>query len=97
MQMIWCSSARRLSVLKMKLNMQLRADALDGIWRKRLSALYVITSDEHLLAMEAADKVQGGAERRAFYEREILTVERSLNGVRYWQRISRSRCSAIKN
>lgn len=58
--------------------MQLRFDALDGHLAKTLAPLYVITSDEHLLALEAADKVRRAAKVQGFYEREILTVERSF-------------------
>lgn len=58
--------------------MQLRFDALDGHLAKTLAPLYVITSDEHLLALEAADKVRRAAKEQGFYEREILTVERSF-------------------
>ncbi|BBB59167.1 DNA polymerase III subunit delta [Undibacterium sp. KW1] len=58
--------------------MQLRFDALDGHLAKTLAPLYVITSDEHLLALEAADKIRRAAKSQGFYEREILTVERSF-------------------
>ncbi|MFZ6676423.1 DNA polymerase III subunit delta [Undibacterium sp. Tian12W] len=58
--------------------MQLRFDALDGHLAKTLAPLYVITSDEHLLALEAADKIRRTAKAQGFYEREILTVERSF-------------------
>lgn len=58
--------------------MQLRFDALDGHLAKTLAPLYVITSDEHLLALEAADKIRRAAKVQGFYEREILTVERSF-------------------
>lgn len=58
--------------------MQLRADSLDQHLSKGLSALYVITSDEHLLAMEAADKIRKAARVQGFSEREVLTVERSF-------------------
>lgn len=58
--------------------MQLRFDALDGHLAKTLAPLYVITSDEHLLALEAADKVRRAAKAQGFFEREILTVERSF-------------------
>jgi len=58
--------------------MQLRFDALDGHLAKTLAPLYVITSDEHLLALEAADKIRRIAKSQGFYEREILTVERSF-------------------
>jgi DNA polymerase-3 subunit delta len=58
--------------------MQLRFDALDGHLAKTLAPLYVITSDEHLLALEAADKIRRTAKAQGFYERDILTVERSF-------------------
>ena len=50
--------------------MQLRPEALDGHLAKGLAPLYVITSDEHLLALEAADKIrQQGARARLFRAR----------------------------
>lgn len=58
--------------------MQLRADALDAHLSKPLAALYVVTSDEHLLAMEAADKIRKAARAQGFSEREVLTVDRSF-------------------
>lgn len=58
--------------------MQLRYDAVDAHLSKGLAPLYVITSDEHLLAQETADKIRRAAKAQGFYEREILTVERSF-------------------
>lgn len=58
--------------------MQLRADALDAHLAKSLAPLYVITSDEHLLALEAADKIRRTARAQGFSEREVLTVDRSF-------------------
>jgi DNA polymerase-3 subunit delta len=58
--------------------MQLRFDSLDVHLEKTLAPLYVITSDEHLLALEAADKIRRVAKTQGFFEREILTVERSF-------------------
>ncbi|WP_395404905.1 DNA polymerase III subunit delta [Pseudoduganella sp. UC29_106] len=58
--------------------MQLRADALDAHVAKTLAPLYVITSDEHLLALEAADKIRRAARAQGYSEREVLTVERSF-------------------
>jgi DNA polymerase-3 subunit delta len=58
--------------------MQLRMDALDAHLTKSLASLYVITSDEHLLALEAADKIRKTARTQGFSEREVLTVERSF-------------------
>ncbi|HEY4542445.1 MAG TPA: DNA polymerase III subunit delta [Noviherbaspirillum sp.] len=56
--------------------MQLRADALDAHLAKSLAPLYVITSDEHLLALEAADKIRKAARTQGCSEREVLVAER---------------------
>jgi DNA polymerase-3 subunit delta len=58
--------------------MQLRADTLDTHLTKPLAGLYVISSDEHLLTLEAADKIRKTARLQGFSEREVLTVERSF-------------------
>lgn len=56
--------------------MQLRAEALDAHLAKSLAPLYVIVSDEHLLALEAADRIRARARSQGFSEREVLTVDR---------------------
>lgn len=56
--------------------MQLRAEALDAHLSKSLAPLYVISSDEHLLAMEAADRIRARARSAGFSEREVLIAER---------------------
>jgi DNA polymerase-3 subunit delta len=56
--------------------MQLRLDALDAHLSKSLAPLYVITSDEHLLALEAADKIRKAARAQGLTEREVLVAER---------------------
>ena len=56
--------------------MQLRPDALDAHLAQTLAPLYVITSDEHLLALESADKIRKAARSQGFSEREVLTVDR---------------------
>lgn len=56
--------------------MQVRAEALDAHLEKSLASLYVISSDEHLLAMEAADRIRKRARSTGFSEREVLTVDR---------------------
>jgi len=56
--------------------MQLRLEALDAHLAKPLAPLYVITSDEHLLALEAADKIRKAARAQGFSEREVLTSDR---------------------
>ena len=58
--------------------MQLRPEALDAHLGKALAPLYVITSDEHLLALEAADKIRRTARAQGYSERDVLTVERSF-------------------
>lgn len=58
--------------------MQLRLDALDAHLAKPLAPLYVIASDEHLLALEAADKIRKTARAQGLTERDVLVVERSF-------------------
>ncbi|KAF3998620.1 DNA polymerase III subunit delta [Glaciimonas immobilis] len=58
--------------------MQLRIDALDTHLAKTVAPLYVITSDEHLLALEAADKIRKSARANGCTERDVLTVDRSF-------------------
>jgi len=57
---------------------QLRLDALDTHLAKTLAPLYVVTSDEHLLAQQALDKIRSKARQDGFLEREILSVDRSF-------------------
>ncbi|MGI4847386.1 MAG: DNA polymerase III subunit delta [Janthinobacterium lividum] len=58
--------------------MQLRFDSLDTHLTKPLGQLYVISSDEHLLALEAADKIRKTARAQGYTERDVLTVDRSF-------------------
>ncbi|SFD36905.1 DNA polymerase III subunit delta [Massilia yuzhufengensis] len=58
--------------------MQLRPEALEGHLAKGLAPLYVITSDEHLLALEAADRIRRSARAQGYTERDVLSVERSF-------------------
>lgn len=58
--------------------MQLRIDALEGHLAKSVAPLYVISSDEHLLALEAADRIRQAARRNGYSERDVLTVERNF-------------------
>ena len=99
---------RRLAVVRMEApsearlrpnqNMQLRYDAIDAHLAKGLAAIYVISSDEHLLVQETADKIRKVTKAQGFLERDILTVRALLsNGVNYWQRINRNLYSVIKN
>ena len=56
--------------------MQLRAEALEAHLAKSLAPLYVISSDEHLLALETADRIRAKARASGFTEREVLVAER---------------------
>ncbi|MDB5932803.1 MAG: polymerase subunit delta [Massilia sp.] len=58
--------------------MQLRVDGLEGHLAKTIASLYVISSDEHLLALEAADKIRRAARANGYSERDVLTVERTF-------------------
>ncbi len=58
--------------------MQLRPEALEPHLAKGLAPLYVISSDEHLLALEAADKIRRAARAAGHTERDVLTVERTF-------------------
>ena len=58
--------------------MQLRFDALDAHLARPLAPLYVIASDEHLLALEAADKIRKTARTQGLTERDVLQVDRSF-------------------
>ncbi|WP_338848551.1 DNA polymerase III subunit delta [Massilia sp. W12] len=59
--------------------MQLRAEQLKAhLQAGRLASLYVIASDEHLLALEAADAIRAAARTQGYTEREVLHVERNF-------------------
>ncbi len=58
--------------------MQLRLEALESHLTRPLAPLYVITSDEHLLALEAADRIRKAARAQGLTEREVLVVDRSF-------------------
>ncbi|MBC7489643.1 MAG: DNA polymerase III subunit delta [Glaciimonas sp.] len=58
--------------------MQLRIEALDTHLTKTVAQLYVITSDEHLLALEAANKIRKSARAIGCTERDVLIVDRSF-------------------
>ena len=58
--------------------MQLRVDGLEGHLARTIAPLYVISSDEHLLALEAADKIRRAARANGYSERDVLTVERNF-------------------
>jgi DNA polymerase III subunit delta len=56
--------------------MQLRLEALPAHLAKPLAPLYVISSDEHLLALEAADGIRKAARAQGVTEREVLQADR---------------------
>jgi DNA polymerase III subunit delta len=56
--------------------MQLRLEALPAHLAKPLAPLYVISSDEHLLALEAADAIRKAARAQGVSEREVLQADR---------------------
>ncbi|MDL2357261.1 MAG: DNA polymerase III subunit delta [Pseudomonadota bacterium] len=58
--------------------MQLRVDGLEAHLAKTMAPLYVISSDEHLLALEAADKIRRAARANGYSERDVLSVERNF-------------------
>lgn len=58
--------------------MDLNLNALDMHLAQSLSLLYVIVSDEHLLAIETADKIRKVARDNEFNEREVLVIERGF-------------------
>ena len=58
--------------------MQIGLDALKAQLAKSLAPLYVVSSDEHLLAQQAMDEIRAAARLAGFIERDVLTVERSF-------------------
>ena len=66
--------------------MQVRLDALEAHLSKRLGPLYVVHGDEHLLAIEAADRIRAAARRGGFTERDVLHVDRHFR----WNRLVES-------
>lgn len=66
--------------------MQVRLDALAAHLSKRLAPLYVVHGDEHLLAIEAADRIRAAVRKAGFTEREVLQVDRYFR----WSRLVES-------
>ncbi len=66
--------------------MQLRLDALPAQLAKRVAPLYVVHGDEHLLAIEAADRIRAAARHAGFTERDVLSVDRHFK----WNRLVES-------
>ena len=59
--------------------MLLRSAHLESHLGRGLQALYVVTGDEPLLVMEAADGIRAAARREGYTEREVLTAETGFN------------------
>lgn len=66
--------------------MNLKLDALDAHLAKTLSPLYVVHGDEHLLAIEASDKIRAAARAAGHVERDVLEVDRYFR----WSRLAES-------
>ncbi|KAA0182051.1 DNA polymerase III subunit delta [Cupriavidus gilardii] len=62
--------------------MQLKLDALDGHLRQAqargLAPLYVVHGDEHLLVLEAVDRLRQAARAAGYSERDVLVSERGF-------------------
>ncbi|GLC92045.1 DNA polymerase III subunit delta [Cupriavidus sp. TA19] len=63
--------------------MQLKLDGLDAHLKqakaKGLAPLYVVHGDEHLLVLEAVDRLRAAAREAGFSEREVLVAERGFH------------------
>ena len=66
--------------------MQLKLDALAAHLEKKLAGLYVVHGDEHLLAIEASDRIRAAVRRAGFTERDVLDVDRRFR----WNRLAES-------
>ena len=66
--------------------MQVKLDALGAHLDQRLGALYVVHGDEHLLAIEAADRIRATARKAGYVERDVLHVDRYFK----WNRLVES-------
>lgn len=64
--------------------MRLNADTLDNHLRSDLARVYMVATDEHLLAMEASEKIRQAARQRGFLERELFHAGKDFN----WQDIA---------
>ncbi len=65
---------------------QVRLDALATHLSKRIAPLYVVHGDEHLLALEAADRIRAAVRKAGFTERDVLQVDRHFR----WNRLLES-------
>jgi len=58
---------------------QLRPEQLSAQLAKGIAPLYVVTGDEPLLALEAADAIRIGARAAGYTDRKLFSVERSFD------------------
>jgi len=58
---------------------QLRPEQLPAQLAKGIAPLYVVTGDEPLLALEAADAIRTGARAAGYTDRKLFSVERSFD------------------
>ena len=63
--------------------MNLKLDALTAHLAKKLAPLYVVHGDEHLLAIEACDRIRGAVRAAGFVERDVLEVDRYFRWSRF--------------
>ena len=59
--------------------MQLRPDTLAAALARGIAPLYVVTGDEPLLALEAADAIRLAARAAGYTDRKLFSVERSFD------------------
>ncbi len=64
--------------------MQVKLDGLAAHLDQRVGSLYVVHGDEHLLAIEAADRIRAAARRAGYAERDVLHVDRWFK----WNRLA---------
>lgn len=69
--------------------MLLRPEKLSAHFQQGLQPLYIVTGDDPLLSMEAADVIRARAKQDDYLEREVLTVETGFS----WSRLRESGAS----
>lgn len=58
--------------------MQIKPDQLESHFSRGLKSLYVLHGDEHLLVIEAADRIRAASRQAGYGEREVLVNDRSF-------------------
>jgi DNA polymerase-3 subunit delta len=59
--------------------MRIHSDDLARHLRKQLSPLYIVSGDELLLAIEAADLIRAAARQAGYVEREVFNIDHRFN------------------